>query len=185
LLTIPKSPFQHVAVCANIIFTADSFLAFSYYRRSEVSFVNTKTKKLRLLVPFKAKYSKAVERMAKDRDVLLRFYDFPAKHWVHLCTTNTIESTFATVRLRTRWTHGCGSRMARPAMVFKLTHCAERHWYRLNSKELIAEIIQGVKPVDGIKEIAALTVTAPYVLLGGLGQNGLLLFLLPGFMTNI
>jgi len=107
------------------------------------------------LVTFKAKYAKAVECLMKDRDVLLRFYDFPAEHWVHLRTTNPIESTFATVRLRTRRTKGCGSRMACLTMVFKLVQCAERHWRRLNSKELIVEIIQGVKFVDGIKEIAA------------------------------
>lgn len=104
---------------------------------------------------FKAKYAKAVECLVKDRDVLLRFYDFPAEHWVHLRTTNPIESTFATVRLRTRRTKGCGSRVACLTMVFKLVQCAERHWRRLNSKELIVEIIQGVKFVDGIKEIAA------------------------------
>jgi transposase-like protein len=107
------------------------------------------------VVTFKAKYVKAVECLAKDRDVLLRFYDFPAEHWVHLRTTNPIESTFATVRLRTRRTKGCGSRMACLTMVFKLVQCAERHWRRLNSKELIVEIIRGVKFVDGIREIAA------------------------------
>ena len=107
------------------------------------------------VVTFKAKYAKAVECLAKDRDALLRFYDFPAEHWVHLRTTNPIESTFATVRLRTRRTKGCGSRMACLTMVFKLVQCAERHWHRLNSKELIVEIIRGVKFVDGIKEIAA------------------------------
>lgn len=104
---------------------------------------------------FKAKYAKAVECLTKDRDVLLRFYDFPAEHWVHLRTTNPIESTFATVRLRTRRTKGCGSRLACLTMVFKLVQCAERHWRRLNSKERIVEIIRGVKFVDGIKEIAA------------------------------
>jgi transposase-like protein len=104
---------------------------------------------------FKARYAKAVECLTKDRDVLLRFYDFPAEHWVHLRTTNPIESTFATVRLRTRRTKGYGSRAACLMMVFKLVQCAERHWRRLNSKELIVEIIRGVKFVDGIKEIAA------------------------------
>jgi len=90
---------------------------------------------------FKAKYAKAVECLAKDHDALLIFYDFPAEHWVHLRTTNPIESTFATVRLRTRRTKGCGSRAACLTMVFKLVQCAERHWRRLNSKELIVEII--------------------------------------------
>lgn len=104
---------------------------------------------------FEAKYPKAVECLAKDRDVLLRFYDFPAEHWVHLRTTNPIESTFATVRLRTKRTKGCGSRTACLTMVFKLTQCAEKHWRRLNGKELILEVIRGITFIDGIKEIAA------------------------------
>jgi len=104
---------------------------------------------------FKAKCPKAVECLAKDRDVLLTFYDFPAEHWVHLRTTNPIESTFATVRLRTRRTKGCGSRTACLTMVFKLARCAEKHWRRLNGRELAAEVIEGIKFVDGIKEIAA------------------------------
>jgi len=104
---------------------------------------------------FEAKYPKAVECLAKDRDVLLTFYDFPAEHWVHLRTTNPIESTFATVRLRTARTKGCGSRMACLTMVFKLACCAERRWRRLNGKELIPEVIRGVSFVDGVKEIAA------------------------------
>lgn len=107
------------------------------------------------ITTFKTKYAKAVECLAKDRDVLLTFYDFPAEHWIHLRTTNPIESTFATVRLRTRRTKGYGSRTACLTMVFKLAQCAQRHWHRLNGKELIAEIIEGIKFVDGIKEIAA------------------------------
>jgi len=104
---------------------------------------------------FEAKYPKAVECLVKDRDVLLTFYDFPAEHWVHLRTTNPIESTFATVRLRTARTKGSGSRTACLMMVFKLAQCAEKHWRRLNGQELIPEVIRGVKFVDGIKEIAA------------------------------
>jgi putative transposase len=104
---------------------------------------------------FRAKYPNAVECLEKDRDVLLRFYDFPAEHWVHLRTTNPIESTFATVRLRTARTKGCGSRATCLTMVFKLAQCAERRWHRLHSKELLGEIVRGVKFVDGIKEIAA------------------------------
>ena len=107
------------------------------------------------ITTFEAKYPKAVECLVKDRDVLLTFYDFPAEHWVHLRTTNPIESTFATVRLRTKRTKGCGSRTACLTMVFKLTQCAEKRWRRLNGKELIPEVIRGVKFVDGIKEIAA------------------------------
>jgi len=104
---------------------------------------------------FEAKYPKAVACLVKDRDVLLTFYDFPAEHWAHLRTTNPIESTFATVRLRTKRTKGCGSRTACLTMVFKLTQCAEKRWRRLNGKELIGEVIRGVKFVDGVKEIAA------------------------------
>ena len=107
------------------------------------------------ITTFQAKYPKAIECLAKDRDVLLSFYDFPAEHWVHLRTTNPIESTFATVRLRTRRTKGCGSRTACLTMVFKLAQCAERHWRRLNAKELIVEVIRGITFVNGIKEIAA------------------------------
>lgn len=107
------------------------------------------------ITTFQAKYPKAIECLAKDRDVLLSFYDFPAEQWVHLRTTNPIESTFATVRLRTRRTKGCGSRTACLTMVFKLAQCAERHWRRLNAKELIVEVIRGITFVNGIKEIAA------------------------------
>jgi putative transposase len=107
------------------------------------------------ITTFQAKYPKAVECLEKDREVLLRFYDFPAEHWVHLRTTNPIESTFATVRLRTARTKGCGSRATCLTMVFKLVQCAERRWHRLNGKELLNEVIEGIKFVDGIKEIAA------------------------------
>lgn len=104
---------------------------------------------------FEAKYPKATECLVKDREVLLTFYDFPAEHWIHLRTTNPIESTFATVRLRTVRTKGSGSRTACLTMVFKLAQCAEKRWRRLNGQELIPEVIRGVKFVDGIKEIAA------------------------------
>ncbi len=107
------------------------------------------------IATFKAKYPKAAECLAKDRDVLLTFYDFPAEHWVHLRTTNPIESTFATVRLRTRRTKGCGSRTACLAMVFKLVQAAQRRWRRLNGSTLLPDVIQGVCFVDGIKDIAA------------------------------
>jgi putative transposase len=107
------------------------------------------------IATFKAKYPKAAECLAKDRDVLLTFYDFPAEHWVHLRTTNPIESTFATVRLRTRRTKGFGSRTACLAMVFKLVQAAQRRWRRLNGSALLPDVIQGVCFVDGIKDIAA------------------------------
>ena len=104
---------------------------------------------------YKAKYPKAAECLAKDRDVLLTFYDFPAEHWVHLRTTNPIESTFATVRLRTKRTKGCGSRTACLTMVFKLARAAEKRWRRLNGHALLPAVISGVKFIDGIKEEAA------------------------------
>ena len=100
---------------------------------------------------FEAKYPKATECLEKDRDELLAFYDFPAQHWIHLRTTNPIESTFATVRLRTHKTKGAGSRVAALAMVFKLAKAAEAHWRMLNGSELLKEIIEGKKFKDGIK----------------------------------
>lgn len=105
---------------------------------------------------YQAKFPKAVECLVKDEDVLFTFYDFPAEHWIHLRTTNPIESTFATVRHRTRQTKGCGSRLATLTMVFKLAKEAEKHWRRLNGHQLIAKVIDGVKFVDGeLKEAAA------------------------------
>ena len=108
---------------------------------------------------FEAKYPKATACLAKDRGALLAFYDFPAEHWIHIRTTNPIESMFATVRLRTRRTKGSGSRTACLTMVFKLSQCAERSWRKLNGSSLLPEVIQGVKFVDGVRkdteEIAA------------------------------
>ncbi len=100
---------------------------------------------------YQAKYPKAAECLAKDREALLAFYDFPAEHWVHIRTTNPIESTFATVRLRTAKTRGCLSRETASTMVFKLTLCAQRKWRRLNGSNWLANIIEGVKFEDGIK----------------------------------
>ena len=102
-----------------------------------------------------AKYPKAVECLVKDREALLCFYDFPAEHWQHLRTTNPIESTFATVRLRTARTKGCGSRIATLTMVFKLAQAAERRWRKLNGHQLLTDVIHGVRFIDGIKELAA------------------------------
>jgi transposase-like protein len=104
---------------------------------------------------YQVKYPKAAKCLAKDRDVLLTFYDFPAEHWVHLRTTNPIESTFATVRLRTRRTKGCGSRIACLTMVFRLAQCAERHWRALNGSKLLDDVIRGVEFVDGLRKDAA------------------------------
>ncbi len=99
------------------------------------------------------KYDKAVERLVKDRDRLLSFYDFPAEHWKHIRTTNPIESTFATVRLRTVKTKGCLSRKTALAMAFKLILSAKRKWRKLDGSNQLAELIEGVPFKDGIKQI--------------------------------
>ena len=87
--------------------------------------------------------------LAKDREALLTFYDFPAEHWKHVRTTNPIESTFATVRLRTDKTKGCLSRQTALAMVYKLAKSAERRWRRLDGSQRLAQVIQGVRFRDG------------------------------------
>jgi len=104
---------------------------------------------------FQAKYSKAVSCLQADRRELLAFYDFPAEHWIHLRTSNPIESTFATVRLRTDKTKGSGSRIACLTMVYKLAVSAQKHWRSLNSATLLADVVQGVTFEDGIRKEAA------------------------------
>jgi putative transposase len=99
-----------------------------------------------------AKYPKATECLEKDREVLLAFYDFPAEHWVHIRTTNPIESVFATVRLRHDKTKGNGSRAACLAMVYKLMESASKSWRSLNGSPLLAEVIKGTVFIDGIQE---------------------------------
>jgi putative transposase len=99
---------------------------------------------------YEAKYPKAVDCLAKDREALLAFYDFPAEHWRHIRTTNPIESTFATVRLRHGKTKGNGSRAACLAMVFKLMEAASRTWRALNGSVRLRDVISGAKFVDGI-----------------------------------
>jgi transposase-like protein len=101
---------------------------------------------------YEAKYPKAWQKLEKDRDVLLAFYDFPAEHWRHIRTTNPIESAFATIRLRHRKTKGSGSRRTSLAMMFKLGVHAERRWRRLNGHQQIINLIQGKKFVDGIMQ---------------------------------
>ena len=104
------------------------------------------------LLTYEAKYPKATECLAKDRDHLLTFYDFPAQHWLHIRTTNPIESTFATVRLRTTKTRGCVSRAGLLAMVFKLTKTAEQNWRTVKGHALLPQVIDGVKFKDGLQE---------------------------------
>lgn len=99
---------------------------------------------------YEVKYPKASECLSKDRDALLTFYDFPALHWQHIRTTNPLESTFATVRLRTNKTRGCVSRGSLLAMVFKLTKVAEQKWYKLKGSEFLVQVTQGVRFKDGL-----------------------------------
>lgn len=104
---------------------------------------------------YEAKYPKAVECLVKDEEQLLAFYDFPAEHWKHIRTTNPIESTFATVRLRTARTRGCLSRGTALTMVFQLCRCAQKRWRKLGGYELLGKVIKGVMFVDGVEDVAA------------------------------
>ncbi|QEF97857.1 Transposase, Mutator family [Stieleria maiorica] len=106
---------------------------------------------------YQARYSQACDCLKKGRSVLLTFYDFPAEHRSHLRTTNPIESTFATIRLRQRKTKRSGSRRASLAMMVKLAESASKKWRRLNSHETIIHAIEGRSFKDGImqEEIAA------------------------------
>jgi len=101
---------------------------------------------------YETKYPKAAKCLKKDRDVLLTFYDFPAEHWRHIRTTNPIESTFATVRLRTAKVRGCFSSKTVLTMAFKLCQCAEKRWIRLHHPKKLAEVIRGVNFVNGVEE---------------------------------
>jgi transposase-like protein len=98
---------------------------------------------------YEAKYPRACECLKKDKKELFTFYDFPAMHWQHIRTTNPIESSFATVRHRTRQTKGCGSRESTLSLVFKLAMEAEKNWQKLRGSILIEKLIQRVKFVDG------------------------------------
>lgn len=107
------------------------------------------------LEKYAAKYAASCECLRKDREELLTFYDFPAEHWAHLRTTNPIESTFATIRLRHKRTKGNGTRRASLAMMFKLARSAEKHWRRLNKHEQIAHVLRGKTFKDGVLQDAA------------------------------
>ena len=102
-----------------------------------------------------AKYPKAAECLKKDRSVLLNFYSYPAEHWKHIRTTNPIESTFATVRLRTAKVRNCFSSQTVVTMAFQLCRCAEKRWQKINAVKKLAKVIEGVKFVDGAERIAA------------------------------
>lgn len=105
----------------------------------------------RMLARFEDKYPKSMECLAKDREELLAFYDFPAEHWAHIRTTNPIESAFATVRLRSRRSRNCGSRDTTLTMVFKLLQSAEKRWKKIKGFHRLAEVITGIQFKNGIK----------------------------------
>lgn len=90
-----------------------------------------------------------MECLTKDKDEMLAFYNFPAPHWQHIRTSNPIESTFATVRLRTAKTRGCVARHTILAMVYKLGQSSQKRWRRLRGFKLLAEVIRGVQFKDG------------------------------------
>ena len=100
---------------------------------------------------FDAKYPKAVAKLDKDWTQLTAFYAFPAEHWRHLRTTNPIESSFATVKLRTRVTKGAGSKKAALAMAYKLLDAAQQRWRRFNGHELVADVLAGAQFKDGVR----------------------------------
>ena len=102
-----------------------------------------------------AKYEAACSCLAKDRDALLTFYDFPAEHWIHLRTTNPIESAFSTIRLRHRRTKGSGSRKASLMMMFKLAQSVSRRWQRLNCHHQRVLVLKGKIFIDGVMQNAA------------------------------
>jgi transposase-like protein len=104
---------------------------------------------------YSAKYPRAVTCLIKDREQLLAFYDFPAEHWLHIRTTNAIESTFATLRHRTKRVKGAFSKDSALAMMLQLGLEAQKRWHRITAVERLGELIQGVRFVDGVAQLAA------------------------------
>jgi transposase-like protein len=101
---------------------------------------------------YQSKYPRATDCLKKDQEVLLTFYDFPAEYWTHLRTTNPIGSTLATIRLRTDRTRNCGLRVTVLSVVLQLFCSAEKRWRKLNGTPRLAEVVKGVKFVDGIRQ---------------------------------
>jgi len=113
-------------------------------RRAEIAFDL-------FIATYEGKYPKAAECLAQDRAALLAFYDFPAEHWGHIRTTNPVQSTFATIRIRTNKTRGCLSRDTMLAMVFKLYQSAAKRWHRLRAAHYLTEVISGTIFKDGLR----------------------------------
>lgn len=103
---------------------------------------------------YRAKYPKACFCLEKDKDTLFTFFDFPAEHWQHIRTTNPIESTFATVRHRTKRTKGRGTRKATVTMIWRMILDAQKSWRRIRGYKLIYKVIEGVQFVDGMEKVA-------------------------------
>jgi putative transposase len=133
---LPKTVQKKVKVALHDIWMADS--------RENADKAFDKTLKI-----YQDKYPKAMRCLEKDRAEMLEFYNFPAIHWIHIRTTNPIESTFATVRLRTKRSRNCGSRETTLAMVFKLLESAQKRWSRIKGFDRLAEVIRGVEFING------------------------------------
>ena len=104
------------------------------------------------LKTYELKYPKATQCLEKDREELLAFYNIPADHWPHIRTTNPIESTFSTIRLRTKKIRACASRTTILTMVYKIGLSAEKGWQKLRGFRRLADVINGIKLIDGIDE---------------------------------
>ena len=105
----------------------------------------------RFIRDFEAKYPKTTEILEKDREALLAFYDFPAEHWIHIRTTNPIESSFATIRHRTNRTKNCVSRNTLLGLVFQLALTAEKNWLRVRGFKKLPDVVKGIRFQDGIE----------------------------------
>ena len=105
----------------------------------------------RFVETFSLKYPKAVKSLTDNKERLLTFYDYPAEHWLHLRSSNVIESVFATVRLRTYRTKGCGTTVATLSMVYKLLMSAQKRWKRLHGHLKVEDVMNGVKFKDGME----------------------------------
>lgn len=138
LNTVPKSIQSKVKQALHEIWQAetreDAHQAFDWFIKT-----------------YEAKYPKATVTLQKDRDELLAFYDFPAQHWQSLRTTNPIESTFGTLRYRTKRSKGCLTRDGMLHMMFKLAECAQKNWRRQRGFNYLAKVITGVKFIDGVE----------------------------------
>ncbi|HHP0473037.1 TPA: IS256 family transposase [Vibrio harveyi] len=120
---------------------------------------------------FEAKYPKAIDCLVKDKAEMLAFYDYPAEHWVHVRTTNPIESMFATVRLRTSKTKNCENRKTTLMMTYKLMRSAETKWRRLRGFALLADVVRDTCFINGVKEMEAHQQATPHLTIAHLDNQ--------------